>query len=339
MLTNRFDYDLPDQAIAQEAIQPRDAARLLDARQTGKASDHVFRDLPALLDAGDLVVVNSTKVRAARLDTKRRGTEGRVEVLLVERVDEKRWDALLRPARRMRPGVVLDAPGLVITVIGPHESGVAPVEIEALDGGVEEAIERAGTVPLPPYFTGSLGDPGRYQTMFAARLGSAAAPTAGLHFTPPVVAGLEARGIDIASVDLHVGLDTFRPITTEAIDDHLMHQEQVVVDEATAESVAATRRAGGQVVAVGTTVVRALETASRSGTVEPWTGPTDLYITPGYRFRSVDLLITNFHLPRSTLLVMLEAFMGPGWRDIYRTALERGFRFLSFGDAMLAARR
>ncbi len=334
MYTADFDYELPAAAIAQRAVEPRDAARLLDTRD---GSDHYFRDLAALLEPGDLVVVNSTKVRAARLITTRRDTSGRVEVLLLERLDPARWSAMLRPSRRMRPGIVLESAPLTITVVDGPEGGIAEVEVSAV-GDVEDTIATVGSVPLPPYFTGDLDDESRYQTMFARRVGSAAAPTAGLHFTGAVVTALERRGVEVAEIDLHVGLDTFRPISATAVEDHVIHREHVEVAAETVARIEHARERGGRIVAVGTTVVRALESAACEGALRPRAGPTDLYITPGYRFGVVDVLITNFHAPRTTLLVMLEAFMGPGWRQAYAAALRRGYRFLSFGDAMLAVR-
>ena len=336
METARFDYDLPAAAIAQAAIEPRDDARLLDARDL---RDHRFRDLPGLLDPGDLVVVNRTRVRPGRLRGTKRDTGGAVEVLLVGHLGGERWRAMVRPARRLRPGTALRLGTLEAVVVAGPEEGVAVLEIPVPAAVVDEVLREQGEVPLPPYFTGDLGDPERYQTMFADTVGSAAAPTAGLHFTPAVVAALGEREIAFALVDLSVGLDTFRPITTAAVEDHRIHREEYAVPEKTAAAVAATRERGGRVVAVGTTTVRALESAAgEDGALAATAGETGLYITPGYRFRVVDLMVTNFHFPRSTLLVMLEAFMGPGWRQAYAAALERGYRFLSFGDAMLAAR-
>jgi S-adenosylmethionine:tRNA ribosyltransferase-isomerase len=223
-----------------------------------------------------------------------------------------------------------------IIVEGP-EQGLVIVDLEAPD--VEEAIARAGEIPLPPYFTGQLSDPDRYQTMFARLPGSAAAPTAGLHFTDDVVAGLGRRGIDVAAVDLHVGIDTFRPMTVDLIEDHEMHTEWCSVPAATIDAITATRDRGGAVVAIGTTVVRALESsAGADGSLSPGTRETDLFLRPGSRFQVVDTLVTNFHVPGSTLMVLVAAFMGERWRDAYRHALDRGYRFLSFGDTMLATR-
>lgn len=327
-----YTYDLPPEAIAQSAIEPRHRARLLDTRDL---SDHVFLDLPTLLDPGDLVVVNETRVRAARLTGRRVETGGKVELLLLDRDGEGRWEALAKPARRLREGVELDFGEVRATIIENLGEGRVLLSFEGDDD--EAIVEKLGAIPLPPYFTGKLGDPDRYQTIFAAAPGSAAAPTAGLHFTEQVVNGLEERGIGVATVDLHVSLDTFRPMAVENISDHVMHSEWCAVPEPTARDVAKTRAAGGKVVAVGTTVVRTLETFARAdGTVDPGAGATDLFLRPGSRFRVVDALVTNFHLPGSTLLVLLAGFMGEDWREAYRVALERGYRFLSFGDAMYA---
>lgn len=335
MRTDLFDYVLPDGAVAQRPVEPRHSARLLDTRDL---SDHRFSDLPSLLREGDLVVVNRTRVRPARLVGRKARTGGRVELLLLRRLPGdsgvERWEALVRPARRIRVGDVLDFGRLEATVASPPVDGVVAVELDAPD-----ELDAVGEIPLPPYITVALDSPERYQTIFADRPGSAAAPTAGLHFTADVVKGLGAAGIDVASVDLEVGLGTFRPITTEHIDDHVIHGESFRLDEETAEAVAATRRRGGRIVAVGTTVTRVLESRAREGgLVTPGEGETTLYLRPGSGPSVVDLLVTNFHVPRSSLIVLVASFMGERWRPAYETALARGYRFLSFGDAMLCAR-
>lgn len=300
-------------------------------------SDHVFLDLPSLLEPGDLVVVNETRVRAARVKGTRKETGGSVEMLFLGRRVDGTWETLAKPARRLRSGVVIDVDGVDVTVVDNRGEGLVVVDVAASD--VEALIAATGTVPLPPYFLGQLTDSERYQTVFANQPGSAAAPTAGLHFTPEVVAGLEARGVAMATVDLHVSLDTFRPMTVEDLDDHVMHTEWCSVPEDTARAIATVRQDGGRVVAIGTTVVRTLETfADGSGGVESGERQTDIFLRPGSTISVVDLLVTNFHLPGSTLLVLLEAFMGSGWREVYATALDRGYRFLSFGDAMLCRR-
>jgi len=334
MRVEDFKYPLPESAIAQEAIEPRHDSKLLDTRDM---SDHRFLDLPSLLDPGDLVVVNETRVRAARLSGRRRDTGGAVELLLLETRADGLWEALARPSRRLRPGIEIELEGIAATIVDGPDEGMVVIDMKAPD--VEAAIAGAGEVPLPPYFHGVLDDPDRYQTMFARSTGSAAAPTAGLHFTPDVIAGLREREIEIATVDLHVGIDTFRPIATENVEDHVMHSEWCSISESTAAAVASARARGGRVVAVGTTVVRTLETfADGDRKVRAGEGDTSLFLTPGVEFRVVDAMVTNFHVPGSTLVVLVAAFMGGGWRVAYQTALERGYRFLSFGDAMLAER-
>lgn len=334
--TADFTYDLPEAAIAQSAVEPRSAARLLVA---DGLADHRFYDLPGLLRPGDLVVVNRTRVRRARLRGHREGSGGRVEALLLRPAAEGRWEALVRPARRLRPGEQIHFGEIVATVMGDPAGGEVLLALDTGEVPLDEALARWGEVPLPPYFKGRLDDPERYQTVYAAGTGSAAAPTAGLHFTPEVLDALGGRGIELAAVDLDIGVDTFRPIAAADLEDHEMHREGYCVPEETAAAVAAARERGGRVVAVGTTVVRALESAAApTGEVRPGAGATGLFITPGYSFRVVDLLVTNFHVPGSTLVVLVAAFMGEAWREAYRVALERGYRFLSFGDAMLAAR-
>ncbi len=329
MQVSDYDYLLPEAAIAQSAIEPRDASRLLD---TTTMRDLVFSDVGSLLDPGDAIVVNTTKVRAARLRG-RRPTGGASEVLLLRRVDDERWEAMLRPAKKLPAGTVVECDGCSVTVLTDAVEGIATVTIDGSDQ--EAAIAAAGSLPLPPYFHGSLDTEDRYQTVFADRIGSAAAPTAALHFTDELVSALETQGIGFIDVELEVGLDTFRPMDDGDVAGHRIHTERIVVSEDAAERVNLVRQSGGRIVAVGTTVTRTLESATDdAGTVHAFDGPTDLFITPGYDFRCVDALITNFHAPRTTLLVLISAILGPRWRDVYETALERGYRFLSFGDAM-----
>lgn len=322
-----FWYRLPEDAIAQSPVDPRDQARLLDTRSL---ADHRVADLDELLEPDDVVVINTTRVRRARLRA-RKGTGGSVELLLLAETPDG-WESLVRPARRIRRGTRLIVAGHEASVVrGPEQGRVvvrfpSDVDVEALAGSV-------GQVPLPPYIREQI-DPNRYQTVYASRVGSAAAPTAGLHLTPALLGRLEARGIAIATIDLEVGLGTFRPISASRLDDHRMHPERYTVPEETAVLV----NSGRRTVAIGTTVVRALESAAHTGRVQAGSRVTDLFIRPGHVFQSVDLLMTNFHVPASSLLVMLAAFMGPGWRDAYATALQRGYRFLSLGDAMLCER-
>jgi len=331
---NNFDYYLPPTAIAQVPIDPRDAARLLVATDPAGAISHRrVADLPELLGPGDLLVVNETRVLPARLGL-RKSSGGRAEVLLLEPLDDGdpatsvRWRALVRPGRRMRPETVLLAADMQTPVvrIGPRLAGGCR-EVELLDDPW-----RHGEVPLPPYITAALADAERYQTVYAARAASVAAPTAGLHFTEELLARCRAGGVSVAVVELVVGLDTFRPITADNPADHVMHSERYRVPAATLAAVKEAKR----VVAVGTTTVRALEAAAATGQLE---GRTSLFIRGEYPFALVDVLLTNFHLPRSSLLLLLDSFCGPRWHDLYAAALENGYRFLSFGDAMIVSRR
>ncbi len=335
MKTARFHYHLPPEAIAQHPAEPRDEARLLDTRDL---SDHRFRDLIELLAPEDLLVLNRTRVLPARLQGTKRGSGGAVEVLLLEQIDDRRWRGMVRPARRLRAGTELDLGRLRGRLLDDPVDGEATLDLQA-DGDVGVALQREGQVPLPPYVRVPLTDPERYQTVYADRPGSAAAPTAGLHFTQPLLRRVEAHGVEIARVELQVGLDTFRPIATKELVDHRIHSERFELTEETAEAVARTSDSGGRIVAVGTTVVRVLETcAAGTGRVRSGSGRTELFITPGYRFQIVDGLLTNFHVPASSLVVLVAAFMGTAWRRSYAHALARGYRFLSFGDAMYAER-
>lgn len=323
------DYELPEAAIAQVPSEPRDAARLLDALDPdGSLLHRQARDLPDLLGPGDVVVVNDTRVVPARLRlTKASG--GAAEVLLLEGSGED-WLALVRPGRRLPPGTSLGPPGgkPVLEVGERVGGGRRRVRLLAAPG---EVMASYGQVALPPYINRPLADDERYQTVYARRPGSVAAPTAGLHLTEEVLRRIEEKGSKVCTVDLSVGLATFKPITADKAEDHEMHTEQYRVPEATWELCRSARR----VVAVGTTTVRALETAALTEELE---GRSELFIRPGFSFAMVDVLLTNFHLPRSSLLLLLEAFMGRRWREVYAAALRSGYRFLSFGDAMIAAR-
>jgi S-adenosylmethionine:tRNA ribosyltransferase-isomerase len=335
METASFEYHLPPERIAQTPVEPRHASRLLDTRDL---SDHRFLDLPKLLRAGDLVVVNNTKVRHARLRGTKVETGGAVEMLVLRRLDDETWEAMVRPSRRLRRGTDLRFGDIAAELVDDPVNGIAHVRMKA-PVDIEAALTGVGEMPLPPYITTRLDRPERYQTIFADQPGSAAAPTAGLHFTSEVVGALDASGIALASVELQVGLATFRPISAESVEDHQMHRETCRIDAAAAQAVTDCRRRGGRVVAIGTTVVRTLETfGTGDGLVDVGSRDTDLFLAPGSAFNVVDLLVTNFHLPRSSLLVLVEAFMGPRWRAAYATAVERRYRFLSFGDAMLCER-
>jgi S-adenosylmethionine:tRNA ribosyltransferase-isomerase len=319
-----LDYTLPDTAIAQSPLADRAAARLLVDHGPEAAPEHRHvRDLPDLLEPGDLLVVNDSRVLPARLRLER-PSGGAVEVLLLERDPDGAWEALVRPSRKVRPGMTLTGGGVTVEALDELGDGQWRVRV---DGDVDAA----GEMPLPPYIHTQLEDGERYQTVYARRAVSAAAPTAGLHLTRDVLDRCAHRGVDVATVELAIGLDTFRPVTAMKLEDHVIHSEAYDVPTATFDAMERADR----VVAVGTTVVRALESVVATGEQR---GRTQLFIRPGYEFRAVDLLLTNFHLPRTTLLAMIEAFMGTRWRDVYGLALREQYRFLSFGDAMLVER-
>lgn len=332
METASFDYELPESAIAQTPVEPRHAARLLVDEGARRRPRHALvADLPSLLTAGDVVVVNTTKVLPARLRLLK-PTGGVVEVLLLEPLepDGRSWEALVRPSRKVAPGTAL-RPGDDLTVVVGADLGQGRRHVVLdLAAGTDllGALERHGAMPLPPYITTPLADPSRYQTTYAEQPGSVAAPTAGLHLTAQVLDGIRAAGAAVHPVELVVGLGTFRPIAAAVVEDHRMHAERYRVPEATMQACAAAER----VVAVGTTTVRALESAAATGELA---GRTGLFIHGDRPFAVVDALMTNFHQPRSSLLVLIDAFVGPRWRDLYAEALAQGYRFLSFGDAML----
>lgn len=342
MLTDDFDYELPSGRIAQSPADPRDSCRLLVLHRDTSAIEHrSFGQIGEYLRRGDLLVVNETRVLPARLRGVKHDGGGEVEVLLLRERGSDTWECLVRPGRRMKPGTKVDfgggeASGLVVGIA--DESGTRLVQFRARDGRFIDALHRLGQVPLPPYITRPLADPEKYQTVYATDERSAAAPTAGLHFTTELLDDLVRAGVHVARVELDVGLDTFRPVKEDDPEKHHIHTEHFRVSEQVAAAVAECRERGGRVVAVGTTSVRALESAvdPESGQVRAHEGNTSLFILPGYEFRAVDAMITNFHVPRSTLLMMISAFAG---RDeimrAYRTALDEGYRFLSFGDAML----
>ena len=351
-----FDYDLPERAIAQTPIEPRDRARLLVDRGAGQPPDHrTVADLPGLVGPGDVLVVNTTRVLPARLKL-RKATGGAVEVLLLERRSEGHWDALVKPSRRVAAGTILHAgddldvelrgeggePGTRQVVLHLHGRGerhtaATDAHDEARRRDELTVLARYGVVPLPPYITAPLADPERYQTVYADQAESVAAPTAGLHLTPAVLDACRAAGAQVVPVELAVGLGTFRPMTADKVEDHEMHAERYRVPPATLDACRAARTAqrGGRVIAVGTTAVRALESAAQTGQLE---GRTELFIRRPYDWQLVDVLLTNFHLPKSSLLVLVDAFVGGRWRDLYALARDDGYRFLSFGDAMLLTR-
>jgi S-adenosylmethionine:tRNA ribosyltransferase-isomerase len=342
--TEDFDYDLPTGLIAQEPADPRDACRLLVLdRASGQIDHRIFSDLPDYLREGDVLVVNETRVLPARLQGVKDETGGAVEVLLLRERYENAWECLVKPGRRLKPGarIVFDdgaMTGLVVDQIDEGGGRLVQFRLGAGERSLLGVVHRIGQVPLPPYITKPVSDPELYQTVFAKDERSAAAPTAGLHFTPELVERVGNAGARIERVELDVGIDTFRPVTEDDPERHKIHSEHFRVTPAVAESVNDARERGGRVIAVGTTSVRALESvwSDEKGRLEADEGSTSLYILPGYRFRVVDALITNFHVPRSTLLMMVSAFAGRGQvLGAYQLAMEERYRFLSFGDAML----
>lgn len=367
MHINDLDYELPESSIAQFPIEPRDAAKLLVVNPNNvESSQHLqISDVTQLIQPGDVVVVNDTRVLRARVHITRRGG-GTGEILLLEphstdrdaeseRVSNGWWEALCRPSRKLPEGTLVHASaGDLAFLMGPDLGDGRRLVQPQFNTTLLNALEQAGTMPLPPYIHTPLADHERYQTVFNNRPVSAAAPTAGLHFTPAILDQLRERGASIVTVELAVGLDTFRPITTEHVEDHDIHSEWFHVSNDAWAAIWNAKAHHHRVIAVGTTAVRALESAAQlieeqatgntshitadESVSEGTAGRTRLFITPGYRFRVVDGLLTNFHLPKSTLLSLLQAFMGPSWRDAYRVALDNDYRFLSFGDAMFVER-
>ncbi|SMB98855.1 S-adenosylmethionine--tRNA ribosyltransferase-isomerase [Thermanaeromonas toyohensis ToBE] len=339
MRVEDFDYYLPPELIAQHPVEPRDASRLLVLhRKAGMLEHRRFYELPLYLKPGDILVLNDTRVIPARLLGKKAETGGQVELLLLRPLRRDCWEALVRPGRRIPPGTeLLFGQGeLRAKVLERTPQGGRLVEFK-YEGEWEEILGRLGEVPLPPYIKEKLPDPERYQTVYASRPGSVAAPTAGLHFTPRLLKELKEKGVKIVYILLHVGLGTFRPVKEEVVEKHRMHAEYFCVDPEAARTINEARRQGGRVIAVGTTVVRTLETAATpEGEIKPREGLTELFIYPGYRFKAVDGLITNFHLPRSTLLMLVCAFAGrERVLEAYQVAIKERYRFYSFGDAML----
>ncbi|HJO33600.1 MAG: tRNA preQ1(34) S-adenosylmethionine ribosyltransferase-isomerase QueA [Anaerolineales bacterium] len=338
--TDDFDFHLPPEFIAQTPAKPRDAARLLVLRRGKRriAHRHVT-DLVSYLRSGDVLVLNDTRVLPARLQG-RKESGGKAELLLLKRISARTWEVLVGGCGLKVDARVVIGDGTPIATVLEETSG--PRRLVRFSCAITPLLNGIGEMPLPPYIRSKINDDERYQTVYAAEPGSIAAPTAGLHFTSGLLAEIRAMGVNVPCVTLHVGLDTFAPVQTEMIDDHPIHREWCCLDEAAAEIINRARRGGGRIVAVGTTTARVLETAARSAScdrVAPVCGETDLFITPGYRFSAVDALLTNFHLPRSTLLMMVAAFCGAGGRasilDAYKHAMLAGYRFYSFGDAML----
>ena len=336
MKTSDFYYDLPKELIAQSPMENRASSRLLVYDRSKKTiEDRVFSDIIDYLRPGDVLVRNDTRVIPARIFGHREETGGTMEFLLLRRIDGKRWECLAKPGRRAKPGLTFRVSDeLSVTVIDTLEDGNKIIELQ-YDGILEEILDRVGEMPLPPYITEKLQDQSRYQTVYAHENGSAAAPTAGLHFTPELLERISDKGIDIVDVLLHVGLGTFRPVSVDNVEDHHMHSEYYRCTDEAAERINAARRSGGRIIAVGTTSCRTLESiADDDGIVHAGSGMTDIFITPGYKFKAVDALITNFHLPESTLMMLVSAFASrEEVMRVYAHAVEERYRFFSFGDA------
>ncbi len=340
MKTSDFDYELPQELIAQTPMEPRDHSRLLVAHvRTGVREHRHFYDVIDYLNPGDALVINETRVIPARLLGVKEETGGAVEVLLLRRENATDWEALVRPGKRLKPGAMCSfGDGLLRCEIlnTVAETGGRRVRFH-FDGVFEELLDRLGEMPLPPYIHEKLQDRERYQTVYARAEGSAAAPTAGLHFTPELLDRIRAKGVTVVPVLLHVGLGTFRPVSEENVDDHVMHSEFYQVTPEAADTLNRVRAGGGRIVCVGTTSVRTLETvADENGVIHPGSGETAIFIKPGVKIKAVDALITNFHLPQSTLLMLVSTLMGREFAlETYREAVAMRYRFFSFGDAML----
>lgn len=336
MKTSDFYYDLPKELIAQSPAECRSASRLLIYDRSAKSiEDKVFSDIIDYLNPGDVLVRNTTRVIPARLYGTRPETGGKMEFLLLRRIDERHWECLVKPGRRAKVGLTFKiSDELSATVEELCEDGNRIIRLD-YDGIFEEILDRAGEMPLPPYITERLDDKARYQTVYAKENGSAAAPTAGLHFTDELLKRISEKGIDIVDVLLHVGLGTFRPVSVENVEEHHMHSEHYECTEEAAKRINRARANGGRIIAVGTTSCRTLESITDdNGIVHPGSGSTDIFITPGYKFKAVDALITNFHLPESTLLMLISAFASrEEVMRIYKHAVEERYRFFSFGDA------
>lgn len=338
MKTRDFYYDLPQELIAQDPLEDRSSSRLLVLdRKTGERQHRVFREILEFLNPGDCLVVNNTKVIPARLMGVKEGTGAGIEVLLLKRCEDNVWETLVKPGKKARPGARISfGDGLLVgEVLEVVEEGNRRIRF-TYEGIFEEILDRLGQMPLPPYITHQLKDKNRYQTVYAKHEGSAAAPTAGLHFTPELLKNIEDKGVKLAHVTLHVGLGTFRPVKVEDVTEHHMHSEFYMIEEEQARIINEARAAGGRVICVGTTSCRTLESAAdEDGILHAGSGWTDIFIYPGYRFKLMDALITNFHLPESTLLMLVSAFAGKEQViAAYEEAVRERYRFFSFGDAM-----
>ena len=333
-----FYFDLPEELIAQDPLEDRSSSRLLVLdKKTGATSHHIFREIKDYLTPGDCLVINDTKVIPARLYGHKEETGALIEILLLKRRENDIWECLVKPGKKARPGAKITfgdgiLKGEIIDIV---DEGNRLIQFH-YEGIFEEILDQLGEMPLPPYITHKLKDKNRYQTVYAKNEGSAAAPTAGLHFTPELLEKVKEMGVNIAHVTLHVGLGTFRPVKVDDVEKHHMHSEFYMIDEKAADTINAAKRAGGRIICVGTTSCRTLESAAKEdGTIEPTSGWTEIFIYPGYRFKILDALITNFHLPESTLLMLVSALAG---REhvlaAYLEAIENKYRFFSFGDAM-----
>ena len=339
MKTSDFYFDLPEELIAQDPLEDRSGSRLLVLnRETKEREHHIFRDIVDYLNPGDCLVVNNTKVIPARLYGSKIGTDAKIEVLLLKRKENDIWETLVKPGKKCRPGTRISfGEGLLIgEVLDVVEEGNRLIQF-SYEGIFEEILDQLGQMPLPPYIHHQLKDKNRYQTVYAKHDGSAAAPTAGLHFTPQLLEEIQKKGVNIAHVTLHVGLGTFRPVKVEDVTEHHMHSEFYIVEEEQAKLINETKKNGGKIIAVGTTSCRTLESATgEDGILKAGSGWTDIFIYPGYRFKMIDQLITNFHLPESTLLMLVSALAGKEQiMAAYEEAVREKYRFFSFGDAML----
>ncbi|MCI8885052.1 MAG: tRNA preQ1(34) S-adenosylmethionine ribosyltransferase-isomerase QueA [Dorea sp.] len=333
-----FYYELPEELIAQDPLEDRSSSRLLVLdKESGVVSHHVFRDITGYLEEGDCLVINDTKVLPARLIGSKEGTNAKIEILLLKRRENNIWETLVKPGKKAKIGTKIHFGDGILTgeVVDVVEEGNRLVQF-TYEGIFEEILDRLGQMPLPPYITHQLEDKNRYQTVYAAHTGSAAAPTAGLHFTPELLRQIEEQGVDIAKVTLHVGLGTFRPVKADEITDHHMHSEFYQIDEEAAAKINRAKENRKRVICVGTTSCRTVESAADdAGRLRACSGWTDIFIYPGYRFKMLDCLITNFHLPESTLIMLVSALAGrENVLAAYREAVEEGYRFFSFGDAM-----
>jgi S-adenosylmethionine:tRNA ribosyltransferase-isomerase len=342
MKVEEFDYHLPEELIAQEPLPERDMSRLmvLDPK-SGEIKESVFKNLKKFIDPGDMLILNNSRVIPARLYGKKIPTGTEIELLLLNELTEGRWEVLVRPGRRAKKGVKIDFNNILeAEVVDYTDFGGRIVEFTWESGEFEDILNKLGEMPLPPYINKKLDNPERYQTVYSEKKGSAAAPTAGLHFTDQLLEELDDYGVIIDYITLHVGLGTFRPVKSENIEDHDMHAEYAEISAVTAAEIEKCKNRGNKVIAVGTTVTRTLESAAKNGIITAFKGWTDIFIYPGYEFQVIDALITNFHLPKSTLLMLVSALAGKKFvLNAYKKAVEEEYRFFSLGDAMLILNR